>query len=187
MDITGILMEYEQYKYVLIFLLAIPEATILTLGCGFLISVGFLDPIIAYALIISGDGVADFLFYMLGKLSMPVVATYLYPRIGILQDRIAYVAQQFESNCLRVIAISKLTSSLGIVGLVVAGAIRVPYSTFFASCLLVSLCRIGFLLVLGYLFGRAYQQIGSYFHYCIIGIIFAFFVIFYLCLRSKKH
>ncbi|MEK9201532.1 MAG: hypothetical protein AAB944_01020 [Patescibacteria group bacterium] len=186
MDIAWILTQYEQYKYPLIFLLAIPEATVLTFACGFLITVGFLDPIIVYALLVSGDAVADFLFYMLGRASTPVIVAYFYPKIGIFQERIASIGKQFESNCLQVIAISKFTSSIGIVGLVAAGTLRVPYNKFFTSCLLVSLCRIGLLLGLGFLFGRAYGQIGSYVYYYTVGMIVIVIFVFYLFWRLKK-
>jgi membrane protein DedA with SNARE-associated domain len=184
-DIAEILTKYEQYKYALIFLLAIPEGTILPLICGFLITIGFLHPITTYILIVLGDAVSDFIFYMLGKFSAPVAA-YLYPKIGITEERIAYSAQQFESNCLRVIAMSKLMSSLGIVGLVAAGTLRVSYGKFFSSCLLVSLCRIELLLVLGFLFGRVYEQNGSYFNYYVIGIVIVVLFIIYIVRRSKK-
>ena len=186
MDIVEILTKYEQYKYAFIFFLAIPEGTILPFVCGFLLTTGFLHPIPTYVLLVSGDAVSDFVLYMLGKLSAPVVA-YLYPKIGITQERVVYTAQQFESHCLRVIATSKLMSSFGIVGLVAAGTLRVSYGKFFSSCLLVSLCRIGLLLSLGFLFGRAYEQIGSYFSYYAIGIVIAISIIFYTYRRCKKR
>ena len=186
MDIVEILKEYEQYKYVFIFLLAIPEGTILPLICGFLITTGFLHPIFTYVLIVLGDTVSDFIFYMLGKFSAPLAA-YLYPKIGITEERIAYGAQQFESNCLRVIAMSKVMSSFGIVGLVAAGTLRVSYGKFLSSCMLVSLCRIGFLLALGFLFGRAYEHSGSYFNYYTVGVVIAISFIFYICWRFKKR
>lgn len=186
MDIVGILTEYEQYKYVFIFLLSIPEGTILSLVCGFLITTGFLHPILTYILIVLGDMVADFVFYMLGKLSAPV-AVYLYPKIGITHERVAYTAQQFESNCLRVIAASKLMSSLGIVGLVVAGTLHVSYGKFFSNCLLVSLCRIGLLFGLGFLFSRAYEQTGSYFNYYTVGVVITIALTFCIYWRFKKR
>jgi len=172
MDIAGFLAEHEHYRYIFIFLLAIPEGTILPLVCGFLVSIGFLNPFLTYALIVSGDGVMDSLLYSIGRLGTPMVVRFGL-KMGVTSQRLEHVRQRFEANRSKVLITSKLIHGPGTLGLVMAGILRVAYPTFVVNCLSVSVCRMGVLLLLGFLFGHAYEQVGGYVHYYVAGIMLA--------------
>ena len=185
MDIAGFLAGHEQYRYIFIFLLAIPEGTVLPLVCGFLVSIGFLNPILVYALIVLGDSVMDSLLYSLGRLGTPMVVRFGI-KMGLTLERLEHVRQRFETNRSKVLITSKLIHGPGTLGLVMAGILRVAYPTFVVNCLSVSVCRMGALLLLGFLFGHAYEQVGGYVHYYVAGIVLAVLA-FIVFSRFKKR
>ncbi len=185
MDIVSILTNHEQYKYILIFILAVPEGMILALTCGFLFTIGFLNPVLVYLLIVLGDAVMDSLFYSFGRLGTPFMIQFGH-KIGMTPERMNSMRQQFESNCLKVIITSKLIHAPGAIGLMMAGVLRIVYPRFAVICLLVTLCRAGILFALGILFGRAYERIGAYFNYYTAGIVIVVLFAVVLYWRFKR-
>ena len=55
------------YGYVLIFLLAIVEGPIVSIVAGFVSSLGYLDILVAYGVLVASDMVGDMLYYALGR------------------------------------------------------------------------------------------------------------------------
>lgn len=60
---------------------------------------------------------------------------------------------------------SKVFHGIGISGLITAGSLKIPYSKYFFTCFYVSLIQSAVLVIIGFLFGGAYVQIGRYFDY----------------------
>lgn len=176
MDILGILTQHQQYVYIFIFLIAILETTILTLTCGFLITTGILNPFLVYLLIVAGDMAMDMLLYALGKFGMPMIT-----RFGLKIGTSLEIGQQtkkwFLTNHLKLIATSKIIHGFGTIGLIMAGIAGIAYIKFFIICFSVSLCKIGILLIIGILLGRAYEQTANYLNLYQFIIVTVFFLI----------
>ena len=153
------------YKYAILFPLAVIEGPILTVICGFLASLGIFDLVYLYPLFVVGDTVGDSLNYALGRYGTHGILRRYGERLGMTAERQANLGSLYEEHFVKTVFASKLIHGLGFLGLIAAGSLRLPYGRFVMTCGLVSLLQAGGLLLLGYFFGHAYTQIGTYLNY----------------------
>ena len=150
------------YKYEILFPLAIIEGPLLAVVAGFLVSLGTLNMFIVYAIIVLGDVIGDSIFYLLGRSGHSFLAKHGH-FIGATPERLATTREYFDNHHTKAITASKLIHGIGVTGLITAGSLKIPYRKFITTCMLVSFPQAAVLLVIGILFGHAYNQIGHYF------------------------
>jgi membrane-associated protein len=151
-----------QYRYFILFPLAIVEGPILAVIVGFLCINGFLNLFIVYPIIVLGDIIGDSIVYMFGRWGVPTFIKKLVKGLDINPGKINKVRAYFDSNPNRTISLSKVTLGIGIAGIYLAGNTKIPYERFIRICLVASALQYVVYLSIGLLFGDAYKQIDHY-------------------------
>lgn len=169
------------YKYAIVIPLAIAEGPIISVICGFLVTLGFFNPFIVYAIMVLGDIIGDGIFYYVGYKGKG-----LFRYFKVDEEKVAKAKIYFENNHKKAIASSKIMWGIGTAGLVAAGALHVPYKRYFKTCALYSLFQSLIMILLGVFFGQAYITIGKYFdYYAAIMTIFVLIILLYIAFRKK--
>ncbi len=174
-----------RYKYLVLFPLAIVEGPILAVIAGFLCTSGFLDPVIVYPVLVSGDITGDSLCYLAGRLGVPGFLVKIIKGFGMKVTNIDRVRDYFEANPNKTISLSKITLGIGFAGIYLAGNARIPYRRFIGICLITSALQFIVYLGIGLLFGDAYKQISHYMNF-LTALIFVTVVAIILLLLLKS-
>src|ERR1700679_3523723 len=98
-----------QYRYFILFPLAIVEGPILAVVAGFLCINGFLNLFIVYPIIVLGDIIGDSIVYMFGRWGVPTFIKKMAKGLDINPGKINKVRAYFDSNPNRTISLSKVT------------------------------------------------------------------------------
>ncbi len=157
---NDILHLLQQYNYLFLFPLAIVGGVITAIVCGFLISLHQLSFVPVLAILLAADLTGDTLFYMLGRWGMNFLQRHGY-RIGITKEKLDKAADFFNLHHRKAVYFSKMAMAIGIVGLIAAGCLRVNFWRYLLICLTVTFFRSIILLIVGYFFGNAYDQIAK--------------------------
>lgn len=149
------------YKYLILFPLAILEGPIIVVVAGFLVTLGYMDIFIVYAVALIGDFVGDTTLYGLGRWGKMFVHKYGH-YIGASKDRLEQAKIFFAEKHTKAITMSKLFHGVGSAGLVAAGVLAVPYRRYIKTAMLVTIVQSAVFLFLGIVFGHAYVRIAKY-------------------------
>lgn len=161
MTSANILSHISQYGYYFLFPIAILEGPIISILGGFLVSVGKLNFIIVYLIVILGDIIGDTMYYVLGRWGEKHIRKYGI-HVGITEARIEKTKNYFHENHKKAVVISKVAHGIGMAGLVVAGILKIPYKKYIRTCFYITSAQALILLTLGVLFGHAYATIEKY-------------------------
>ncbi len=176
------------YGYVLIFLLAIVEGPIVSIVAGFVSSLGYLDILVAYGVLVASDMVGDMLYYALGRWGGEPALRRWGHRIGITAERVARFETRFTRHRRKSLAIGKITHAIGALVLVTAGIVRMPIGEFLIVNLLLTLPKSLLLVLVGYYFGRFYPLMGAYQGVVMAGLLAAGLIALYLVFsRMAAH
>jgi membrane protein DedA with SNARE-associated domain len=180
-----ILHVLTEYKYVLLFPLAIVEGPILAVIAGLLCSNGILNPIPVFSIIVLGDITGDSICYSFGRWGVPEFLKRMAIWSGLNFKNVNRTKLYFDSNPVRMVSLSKITLGIGVAGIYLAGSAKIPYKKFITICFFTSITQYLFYLGIGLWFGQAYIQINHYLDFVAsIFIIAALILIFYFFLRS---
>jgi membrane-associated protein len=183
----------EEFKYLILFPLAIVEGPILAVIAGLLCIEGFLNPWLVYPIIVLGDITGDSLLYALGRWSHSSHSEEpgRWRRlIGLSAAKLDRARAYFDQNPVKTVSLSKVILGVGVAGIFLAGNARVRYRTFIGVCLLVSAAQYIVYLSIGLLFGRAYKEISIYFNFAAtipIVLASAFFLVFIIKSLYKRR
>lgn len=160
-----------QYKYALLFPIAVVEGPIISILGGFLASADHLNYYAVFGVVLLGDLVADTIYYALGRFGgISVVRKYgRYLRIS--DSQVAKLESHFQKHAGKTLFAAKFAHGLGSVTLFAAGMGRVPYRKFMILNLLSASLKSAALVMVGYYFGYAYQRINDYLNYTAILLI----------------
>lgn len=182
---SGVLQWLTTYGYLVFFPLTVIEGPIITVIAGFLVSLGYLNFFIIYALAIAGDLTGDMIYYSIGRWGGKRIMARGY-FLHVRAEHLERIHKYFEEHAGRALLFGKWTISASAVILVAAGMARTPIRKFLWFNLIGSLPKSMAFLLIGYYFGRAYQEIGRYFDYTAIAI----FIIMVLAVAAyyfEKH
>lgn len=160
-----ILYLLSEYRYLLLYPLAIVEGPILAVIAGFLCMNHLLNPIIVYPVIVLGDITGDTVCYLFGRIGVPFFLKKILIKMGFHAEKVQRVKAYFDTNPRKTISLSKISLGIGIAGIYAAGAVKIPYRKFITICLITSLIQYIFYLGIGLLFGDAYRQISQYLNF----------------------
>jgi membrane protein DedA with SNARE-associated domain len=170
------------YKYLILIPLSIIEGPIVAVICGFLVTLNILNLLLVYVILIIGDIVGDGIIYYIGYSGKRFLKYF-----RITDEKLEKAKTYFQENHKKAIIMSKLVHGIGFTGLVAAGASHVPYKRYFKTCALISLIQSAVMLLIGILFGHAYEQIGKYLDYYAAGIsVVVLIVILFIIIRKYK-
>ena len=188
MSLSEISILLDNYKYLFLFPIVVIEGPIITVIAGLLVSLGHLNVFIAYPLIVFADVVGDSLYYIIGYYGRIKFIERWGRFLGITKERVKKLENLFVSHTGKTLAIGKLTHAAGAVVLVAAGVARVPYWQFVWYNFLPTIPKSLAFLLVGYYFGKAYQQIDNYFNdiVLVLFVIFVLAVIVYILIKRFR-
>ncbi len=170
------------YKYLILIPLAIVEGPILMVICGFLVTLGVLNPILVYAILVMGDVVGDLFQYYLGYYGKRFLKYF-----KITDEKLLVTEAYFKNNYKKAIVMSKVIYGIGFVGLVAGGAIRLPFGKYVKTCLVVSMTQYFIFLIIGIFFGQAYIVIEKYLNlYAAILSVIALVILLFVFIKKYK-
>ncbi len=180
-----------QYRYVILFPLVIVEGPIITILAGFLASLGSLNLLICYPLIVIGDVVGDVIMYAQGRWGgKPAVEKWGH-LFGIKPEIVGQLEEHFKKNPGKTLIWGKISHFLGGPVLIAAGMARMPLPEFIRFNLLGTLPKSLVLLLIGFYFGQAYAKFDRFLTFAgwAAGILVALYIIAYLIISkaSKKY
>lgn len=152
-----------KFGYVALFPLAALEGPVVALGVGFLISLGYLSPLPAYAVLILGDLIPDSFYYYLGRFGnrRQLVAKY-GSRFSMVSRNFGVMKHLWERHGKKTMALSKLAYGLSTPFLISAGLINMPLKKFLSYAIPVTVVQYAGLMVIGYFLGHSYLLAADY-------------------------
>jgi len=154
---------FATYKYFILFPIAVLEGHLVSLIVGFLGRLGYLNPIIAGAVIMSGNLTGDVILYWLGYHKGEAFLGKYGSYVGITHERILKSKALFQQYHGRILFLAKLTNGFGLITAILftAGLARVPFRTYLLWNILGEAIWTFTLVSLGYFFGNIYTQVGD--------------------------
>lgn len=142
--------------------LAVVEGPVVSVVAGYLVKLGLLGLPQTVAVLVLGDLLGDVILYMVGRRGRARVALPWLARCGVTRRRLAQVLRAFRAQGARILILGKLTHAAGFVVLLAAGMARMPFGRFAALSLLASLPKVGLLMALGWIYGRAADAVDNW-------------------------
>jgi membrane-associated protein len=170
------------YKYIILIPLAIIEGPIVSVICGFLVTLGVFNPLLVYMVMVIGDIAGDGIIYYIGYSGKRFLKYF-----RVTEEKLEKAKTYFHENHKKAIFMSKLVHGIGFTGLIAAGASHVPYKRYFLTCTLISVVQSAVMLMVGILFGHAYVQIGKYLDYYAAGVSVIVLIILLIIFIRKYH
>jgi len=167
------------YRYFILFPLAVVEGPFITLVAGFLVSIGQIDFLVAYGVIVGGDLVGDTLYYALGRWGGRKLIKRWERKAGLTESKLEKLESHFKRHPAKTLVLGKLAHGLGGPFLAAAGLAKMPYGEFLLVNLLATVPKSLILLALGFYFGSAYAQVTRYLD--AIGIVMLVVVLVLIC------
>lgn len=173
-----------RYKYAVIFPVAIIEGPILTLVCGFLVSLGILSLAPTVLVVFAGDIISDSVYFNLGKHGRRFLERIKFLRIS--ESKLQKLEEHFEKHPGKTLIVSKATYGVGSLFLAAAGASKMSYQKFLEYITPLNLARSSALLAIGYFLGKAVRNSSTYVEYYTIGVIIILPTTYYIYRKFQQ-
>jgi len=177
-------------SYFIFFIAVAIEGPIATVGGAFLSSLGGFNVFIVYTLSVLGDIVSDIVLYYLGYFGGQPIISKAERLLKIKKSFVAQLNEKFKKNGGKIVFYVKLSTGLCWITFLAAGAAKMNFKKFVFFSFLGGLLWSGLLVILGYFFGYAAEQIENYIKYAgwfIFGILILIIFIFSTTKKSKME
>jgi membrane protein DedA with SNARE-associated domain len=162
--LPNIITLLEAYGYVMIFPIAIVEGPIVAVLAGFLVSLGHLNWLLVFLVLMAGDMVGDTLYYALGRWGGRGFLHRWGKYVGLTEDRAAAFKKTFAAHDWKIILIGK-TQAVGSAVLFAAGVARMPFGKYMFYNVLGGTPKIALFEAVGFFFGAWYGTVSTYMNY----------------------
>jgi len=153
----------RHYRYEIIFPIVIFEGPMITVISGFLASIGVVNAVFTYALLVVGDMVGDSLYYAAGRYWFNANFVKKIARFfGYSENVEKMLEEHFHKHTGKSLLFGKLSYGLGAVVQITAGVARVNFSEFLFFQMLGTLPKTLILFLIGYYAGNSYVKINTY-------------------------
>lgn len=189
LSLTAILALIVQYKYILLFPIALVEGPIVSVLGGFLASSGHLNPVAVFVVVLLGDLVADTVYYFLGRYGGASFIRKYGKYLRISDAAVQRLESHFQKHAGKTLFAAKFAHGLGFMTLFAAGMSGMPYRKFMVLNFLSAALKSAVLVIIGYYFGYAYQRINdylSYTAYILIGLAVTLVVGYIMAMRRLR-
>ena len=149
------------FRYLALFPIVVAEGPIATILAGFFCSLGYLNFILAYLIIVAGDITGDAAYYAIGRWGREKFIGRWGKYIGRPLERIDNIEKHFQKHGSKTLFIGKMAHGIGAIFLVAAGLVRMPFIKFISANFIATLFKSLILLLIGYFFGQAIVKINS--------------------------
>lgn len=145
------------YRYVILFPLAAVEGPFVALAAGFLVSLGRLEFLPTFAIVILGDIIPDSFYYYLGRFGNRKNLIEKYGRrFRIVAKNFSLAERMWRNHPVKAMVFGKLAYGLSIPFLISAGLVKMPYGRFLLYGLPVTLPNYAIIIAIGYYLGNSY-------------------------------
>lgn len=186
---TELLSILEQYRYWIIFPIAIFEGPIIIIISGFLVSLGVLNGVVAYSVLVFADIIGDSIYYAIGRYwgrSKWIKKIGKY--IGYDERSEAYIQEHFKKHKIKTFMIGKISHGLGGTIQVASGIAKVSYYEFLWLSLLGTVPKALLLIVIGYYLGSYYDRINGYLqNMAFFSVSLLVFVLLFFISKNMKN
>lgn len=179
-----------QYKYLALFPLTVLEGPVITMMAGFFSSLGYINFLFAYLVIVAGDLIGDIIHYLFGRIGGIKFINRWGRYIGVGKDQVELLERQFSQRGAKLLFIGKMSHGIGGAFLVAAGIIKMPFGQFLFSNFLATLLKSLILLLIGFYFGWAVTIVNSYLEKIAmisVGAAIFLLIIYFLYFRKKRN
>lgn len=173
------------WGYPTMLLLMTLEGPIVTIIAAFLASLGYFNVFVVFGLSVAGDVIGDVILYHIGYFGGQKILPKVEKFLKISQSTVEKLKQKFHENSGRIIFYVKSTTGLSYITFITAGTLKMRLSKFVAFSILGGLVWSSFLVMVGYFFGYAADQISQYIKYA-GAIILTVAVIFFIVMSLYK-
>jgi membrane protein DedA with SNARE-associated domain len=151
-----------------------------------LCSIGLLNLIATYAVLVLGDLTGDSIFYSIGRWGGRPFIRKWGRFFGMKENKIEITEEHFKKHAGKTLMFGK-TQPLGAIILTAAGLSKMPYFKFMWINLWVTLLKSLILILIGFYFGHAYMLINKYlgFYAATSTALAIIALIIYLLIRRK--
>src|SRR4030043_412852 len=149
------------WGYPLMFVFMIFEGPFATMISAFLASQGYFNVGIVFSLSVAGDVVGDIILYYIGYFGGPSILEKVQKFLKISDGVVEKLKNKFHQNSERLIFYVKSTTGLSYITFITAGAVRMNFWKFIKNSILGGLVWSSFIVILGYFFGYAAEQISQ--------------------------
>ncbi|PIU79558.1 MAG: hypothetical protein COS72_00115 [Candidatus Moranbacteria bacterium CG06_land_8_20_14_3_00_43_56] len=153
------------WGYPLMLLLMTLEGPIITIISAFLASLGYFNIFIVFSLSVLGDVLGDIVLYFIGYFGGHKILLKAEKFLKIKESVIEKLREKFRQNGAKIIFYVKSTTGLCYITFILAGTTRMKLSKFVKYSILGGLFWSSFLVIVGYFFGYAAEQISEYIKY----------------------
>jgi membrane protein DedA with SNARE-associated domain len=158
------------YSYLILFPLVVIEGPIVTIIAGFLASLGFLNPFIAYAVVVTGDLGGDILYYFAGRWWLKSAFNKIISFFHIGTKRVEKTEEALRKHKGEVLFFGKLSHVVGIFILFIAGHAEIPFGDYVWFNFLATLPKSLILLAVGYYFGSSITSFRRSLDFTVLGL-----------------
>lgn len=172
---------HQYIVYPLIVLIGLAEGPFISMICGVILSLGFLELVPVYLSLMLGDLLGDIIWYRIGfRWGHPFVSRF-GKYFGVNEPMITKVKGFFHRYHNSLLFISKISNGFGfaIPVLFTAGLSKVPFGRYLGINIIGQLIWSAVLLSIGYFFGNFYVRVGGLFErisFTVGAIVVAFLV-----------
>jgi membrane protein DedA with SNARE-associated domain len=167
------------YRYTIIIPLTMVAGPLMMPLCGFLVGLGELQFLPAYALLVTGDFIGDITWYLVGKYGALKVIHRWGKYISLEMEHVERFKTLFNKHDTQILFISKITMGFGfaLAVLVAAGIAHVPFRKYALLNLLGGFLWTGLLMGIGYFFGNIYLSVSENLRLLTIAALFIIFML----------
>ncbi|MFA6383413.1 MAG: DedA family protein [Parcubacteria group bacterium] len=173
--------------YPLMLLVMIVEGPIATILAAFAASLGFFNVFIVLILSILGDILGDVILYTIGYFGGNRALVKAEKILKIKPAIVAKLERLFQAHGKKTIFAVKSTTGLCWITFITAGTIQMKFRDFITASFLGGIVWSGFLVIMGYFFGYAFEEINNYIKYAGMLIFFSAVVFYIIIVLYKKR
>lgn len=159
---TGVFHWVLMHGYWVILVAMLFEGPIVTSAAAFAVSLGYFNFFIIFILAILGDLIADVAYYAIGYWGRITLVEWFGHKIGLSNERLERIGKLVKDHPWKILFALKMTPIIPTTGLMAVGTTKMPIRKFAFICTIVILPRALFFMLLGYYFGRIYDQVNGY-------------------------
>lgn len=137
------------------------EGPVASVVAGFVVSLGLMNFIVTYVIVIVGDLVGDVIYYILGRWGRRGFVEKWGHYIGIHETHVENIERFFIEKGGRTLILGKLSHGVGGMFLFAAGAANMHFGKFVWYNFVATIIKSLALILIGFYFGTAISKINS--------------------------
>lgn len=160
---TPLLALLLAYRYWILFPLAFIEGPVVALAAGWFVSLGYLNIVPTFIILLFGDLAPDTLYFWIGHWVHKANFLQRYgPRVGITEHRLKGIEHLWHTHTFKSALLAKWAYGMSTPLLMSAGLARLPTKKFLPYVTFITAVQYAVMLAAGYYFGSSYLMISRY-------------------------